>query len=118
MWPDRNRSPTVRRVHRAEFRRFEIAMQDAPGMGVLNCARYLAINVAIRRGSLRRARRGLEQAAASGKLHAEERKPVLALAHFIDGQNVWMIKIRRRLRFAPETLQRLLRIRVISEDAL
>ena len=28
-----------------------------------------------------------------------------------------MIKVRRCLRFAPETLQRLLRIRVIGKDA-
>src|SRR5882724_898511 len=109
MWQDRNRSPTVRR--------FQIAMQDASDMCVLHRARHPGHQ---RSGTARLAtesRCGLDQAAASGKLHAEERKLVFALAHFINGQNIWMIEVSGRLRFAPETGQRLLRIRVISKDA-
>ena len=93
-------------------------MQNAPGMGVLNCTGYFSHQ---RRGTARLAaqnRPSLDEAAASGKLHAEEWKLVFALAHFINGQNIWMIKMCRRLRFAPETLQRLMRIRVIGKDAL
>ena len=83
-------------------------MQDASDMCVLHRARHLGHQ---RRGTARLAtqsRRGFDQTAASGKLHAEERELVFALAHFINGQNIWMIEVRRRLRFAPETRQRLL----------
>ena len=100
------------------IRRFEIAMQDASDMCVLYRARHPGHQ---RRGTARLApesRSGFDQAAASGKLHTEKRELVFALAHFINGQDIWMVEVSGRLRFAPEAGQRLLRIRVIRKDAL
>src|SRR5262245_1366107 len=100
------------------IRRLEIAMQNPCGMGVLNRTADFSHQ---RDGAAwfpRRSLCGLDQAAASSKFHTEEGKVVFALAHFINGQNIWMIKMCRRLRFTPETLQRLMRICVIGKDAL
>src|SRR5262249_23311980 len=90
------------------IRRLEIAMQNPFGMGVLNRMADFShqCDRAARFPSKSPPR--LDQATASGKLHTEERKLVFALAHFINGQDIWMIKMCRRLRFAPETLQRLM----------
>ena len=61
---------------------------------------------------------GLVQAAASRKFHAERGKAVVVVAHFINGQNVWMIEPRCSFGFTAETHQCLLRIGVITQNAL
>src|SRR5437016_4146869 len=61
---------------------------------------------------------GLMQAAASRKFHAEGGKAVVVIAHFINGQNVWMIEPRCSFGFTAETHQCLLRIGVITQNAL
>ena len=59
----------------------------------------------------------LQQTAPTSKLHVEKRQPVIALAHFIDWQNIRMIEARRGLGLAPKTCQRFLRIGVIRQDS-
>ena len=56
---------------------------------------------------------GFQQTAAARKLHAEERQPVVAFAHFIDWQNIGMIQVRGSLSFTPEAHQRFLGISVV-----
>src|SRR5436190_24321117 len=61
---------------------------------------------------------GLVQASASRKFHAEGGKAVVFLAHFINGLNVWMIEPRCSFGFTAETHQCLLRMAVITQNAL
>ena len=94
--------------------RFEIAMQDAFDVRVLHRDRHLRHQHHGTAWLVAQSWRSLEQTAAASEFHAEKRQPLLVLAHFVNGQNVWMIEARRRFGFPPETRQRLLRIGVIG----
>ena len=45
-------------------------------------------------------------------------RPFIALAHFINWQNIGMIEVGRSLSFAPEAHQRVLGISVVRQNAL
>ena len=98
--------------------RFEIAMEDAFAMRVLHGPRDLGDE----RDALPRLvpQRGTDllQTSARREFHAEERKAVFALAHFVDRQNVRMIEARGGLRFAPEARQGFAGVGVIPQDPL
>src|SRR6476661_8305790 len=59
----------------------------------------------------------LLQTAPRREFHAEKWEAVLALAHLVDRKNVRMIKAGCRVGFAPETLEHLMCIRVIIQNA-
>src|ERR1043165_9369207 len=91
-------------------------MKNAAAMGVLDGAchfrheRYALPRVVAQRG------RDLLQSSTRCELHAEEWQAVFALAYFIDGKDVRMIKAPRGLGFAPKTSQGFARIGVITQD--
>ena len=95
---------------------FEIAMENAFAVGVLDGARDLGDE----RHALPRVvpQRGADflQASAGREFHAEEREAVFALAHFVDRQNVGMIEARGGLRFAAEAGERFAGVGVITQD--
>jgi hypothetical protein len=98
--------------------RFEIAMEDAFAMRVLHGPRYLSHErdafpwiISLREASFC-------QAAAGRKFHAEEGQSIFALADFVDWQNVWMIKARSRLRFAPKAREGFVGGSRITQDSL
>ena len=86
--------------------RFQIAMQNALLMRVLHRSRNLGHQSHCAPWLMAQSRSCIQQTAATSKLHAEERQPILALAHFVNWQNVRMIEARCGLRLAPETRQR------------
>src|SRR5437588_11588825 len=61
--------------------------------------------------------RDLLQSPAGSELHAEKREAVVALAYFVDGQDVRMIETGRSLRFAAKTGERFAGIGVVTQDA-
>ena len=92
-------------------------MENALAMRVLHGARDLRHQAHDFARIITQGRPDFLQAAARRILHAEEGHAVLALSHFVDGQNVGMIEARRGFRFAPETRQRIARVGVITQDA-
>jgi hypothetical protein len=63
-------------------------------------------------------RRRSPKAAAGGVFHAEIRQPFFTFADLVNGKNVWVIEARDRFGFAPKAHQRLVRIHLMSENAL
>ena len=95
--------------------RFQIAMEDALPMRILHRARHLRQQTHDFARVIAQRRPNFLQAAARCVLHAEEGDAVLALPHFVDGQNIRVIEARRGFRFPPETGQRLVRVGVITQ---
>src|SRR5689334_10270763 len=93
-------------------------MQNSVLMRVLHCARYLDRKPDAFARCTAQGRGSILQAASRSILHAEERQSVFALAHFIDGKNIWMVETGRGFCFTPETFQRVLRISVIRYHPL
>src|SRR6266487_1583231 len=58
------------------------------------------------------------QGSACREFHAEKRKAVLAFAHLVDRKNVWMIQASYSFGLASETLEGLVRIGLVTQDAL
>src|SRR5579885_1791184 len=95
---------------------FEVAMQDALAMGVLNRPRDFGNE---RDGSARLAtqRSGrVEQTSAARELHAKKREAVFAFADLVNWQNIWMIEAGRGLSFAAEPHEGLLAIGVVGQQ--
>ena len=88
-------------------------MKNALSVRVLHGARHLRHQRHAAARFAAQSRCGVEQTPACGKLHAEEGKPVLVLAEFVNRQNIWMIETRRGSRLAAKTRQRFLRIGVV-----
>ena len=93
--------------------RFQISMQDPLPMRVLHRTRYLRHQCHRAPWFIPQSRCRIQQTPATGKLHAEERQPIVAFAHFINRQNVRMIEARGSLCLTAETRQRFLGIGVI-----
>src|SRR5207249_12004294 len=85
---------------------FEFAVQDSVKVRALDGARDLCHHCHHPTRFVAQSRTGIDQAAARGELHAEERQSILVLTDLANGQNVRMIEMRRRLRFTTETRDR------------
>ena len=94
----------------------QVAMQDSLHMRVLHGARDLGHQRDDPTRIFAKGSRRILQTSAGGKLHAEERQAVVALADFVDRQDVWMIQARGGFRFTSEPNECLLRIGLVTED--
>src|SRR5213078_1838971 len=56
------------------------------------------------------------QASAGRVFHAEKRQALLAFAHLVNWQDVWMIEAGRRFRFTAEAHQGFVRVGLVSDD--
>ena len=102
------RDPALRRLARPrgqqDVRRLEVAVEDAPLMGIMDRAgdgRHQGRGGARVRGVSPDVRR---QAPAVDELHAEVMVPFV-LADLVDGHDVRVIEVRRGLRLQAEPLQ-------------
>src|SRR6266511_5471678 len=70
------------------------------------------------------ARLGMERRCRSSKasarrvFHAEKRQALFTFADLVNRKNVWVIEAGDRLGFAPKAHQRLMRVHLVSKDAL
>src|SRR5205814_7790919 len=86
--------------------RFDIAMEHSPAMSVVDSERHFCHELRALPRLIAKRSRDLLQTSLLRELHAEKRQAVLALAHFINRQDVRMIQTGHRLCFSSETLQR------------
>ena len=59
-----------------------------------------------------------QQTPAGRVFHAEEGKAILAFTDLVDRQDIGMIELRRRFRFASKPNERLVRAALVGKDAL
>src|SRR5207244_11072039 len=85
-------------------------------MRVLNAASHFRHQRDASARLVAKGRARIDQATARRELHAKKWEPVLAFAHFVDGEDVWMIETRRRFGFATKTRQRFTRISVVTQN--
>ena len=97
--------------------RLKIAMEYPFAMSVGDGARDLGYqsHTFTRVGAKCRCRS--TKAPALRVFHAEKRQAFLTFADLVNGKNVWVIETRDRFGFAPKTNQRLVGIRLMSENA-
>ena len=83
--------------------RLNVAMQDAVFMRVMNCARQFRDEFRCIASRDRRALRNFIELSAVDELHAEVTR-TLALAHFVNWNDAWMIQVGCRLGFPTKAL--------------
>ena len=93
-------------------------MYDALEMRVLHCPRDLDHKPNDPTRVITKTWCGVQQTTSRSKFHGEKRQAVFGFAHLVDGEDVWMIKTRRRLGFATKTSKCFTRISVKAQDAL
>ena len=106
--PDRSRSPSARRFHRAECFPAEDRDGESRAHGRKRSARAtFAINRTHSRGV--GAKRWMRRAQTSARrvFHAEKRQAILAFADLVNRKNVWMIEAGGCFRFALEAHEHL-----------
>src|SRR5262249_37784919 len=86
--------------------RFQIAMENSTGMGVVDSARDLCHEFHTLPRLVAQRSCVLVQTSLLCEFHAEKRQAVLAFAHLINRKDVRMIQTGHRLCFSSETLQR------------
>ena len=92
----------------------EIAMENSAAMGVLDSTRHLCHQLRTLSRFVAKRRCRVMQASACREFHAEKRKAVLAFAHLVHRKNVRMIQASYRFGIASETLERLVRIGLVT----
>src|SRR5438876_7267880 len=80
----------------------EIAMEDSLAVRVFGSARDFHHQLHTSSRLAPQDYLSVFQTATGRKLHAEKRETVLALAHLIDGEDVWMIQAGCGFGFPPE----------------
>src|SRR5262249_53148381 len=88
--------------------RLDVAVQDAVFMRVVNRTRQFRDEFRCMSSRDRRALCHVIELSAVDELHAEV-AGTLALAHFVNGNDAWMIQVRGRFGFPAKALQMRLR---------
>ena len=91
--------------------RLEVAMQNAFAMRIIDRPRDFRDQPHALVRPILQPGRGGPQTPAGRIFHAEEGQAILALTDLVDRQDIGMIELRRRFRFAPEPDERLVRVR-------
>ena len=88
--------------------RLDVAVQDAVFVRVVDRARQFRDELRCISSRDRRALRNFIELSAVDELHAEVTR-TLALAHFVNGNDAWMIQVGGRFGFPTKPLQMRLR---------
>ena len=95
----------------------EVAMKDSFAVRVIDRSRDLRDQPHTLVGRSLQPGRG-PQTPAGRHIHAEEGQTILALTDLVDWENIGMIELGRRFRFASEPDECLVRICLVGKDAL